>query len=158
MRALPTLVLAVLASACAPDAPRPAPAEREALQASWRYDPQLMPDNLALTLENRGNAPACVPQVDIDEGLQLSQNGAVVFRNDQSNRLVLRWKDADLAGGMAVIPPGRSITVFSLLPKWPLRPGAVAATLRIPVYDCESYFRLPKPTPRRLESRFTFRQ
>jgi hypothetical protein len=62
------------------------------------------------------------------------------------NRAMLVWRGADLASGLTVIPPGKSVTLFYNFRDWTLAPGLTEARLQLPNLDCLTFFQSAKPS------------
>jgi hypothetical protein len=90
------LMIALLPTAAIALSPQPASGNATAsdpLVVDWSYQPELIPDDLVLKIQNRGSRAICMPRIEVEgPNLLLFQDGKEVEPIRYDNRATLVWR------------------------------------------------------------------
>jgi hypothetical protein len=116
--------------------------ESRNIDVSAKYDAAFFGKDVQFSLNNHGQVAYCFLKSDIDPTLPsvlISQAGANLLPNRQSNREVVTFNGVNVSGGIEIVPHGTR-NFFVSVSDFPLKPGPFAISIRVRVAKCSDLF------------------
>lgn len=116
--------------------------ETPPITATATYDSDFFGDDINVTLTNHGSATYCFLRDDLEPNMPnvyVIQNGARLESSQHDNREFVRFRGANVANGIHVIPPGKR-DFFVNIANFPIEKRLFSFSVIINVAKCSNLF------------------
>lgn len=136
-------------SSCSKSPQATAHANLQSVEARLVYNQPFFGHDINLVVTNPGSRPVCFPHNAIaptSPYFQLKQNSSVIPPNNEKNREVVTVNGVDVAGGIEVVPSGKTRNFYLNINDFDLTTGKFTASIRLNVLDCAELFSGSSPS------------